>query len=101
MNPEDLIDLVLVFVLIVLPALTLTTALAARFAAKPIVEAIIKLKELAGTPAATPQLETRMGAVESEMRELRTLVERVVAAVEFDAQIRAGNGADLPRLPQA
>ncbi len=101
MDSDQIVKLVLVLVVVVLPALTVTAALAARFAVKPIVEAIIRLKELAGSPAVTPQLEARMGAVESEMHELRTLVERVVAAVEFDAQVRAGNGADTPRLPQA
>ncbi len=97
---DDLIRLVLVFVLVVLPALTATAGIAARFAARPIVDAIIKLRELSGSNPA-PQVEARLGAVESEMRELRGLVERVVAAVEFDAQIRAGNGVDAPRLPQA
>lgn len=100
MTTDDVVKFVLLLVLVVLPALTVTVAVAARFAARPIVDAIIKLRELY-PPNPAPQIETRLGAVENEMREVRALVERVVAAVEFDAQIRAGNGAETPRLPQA
>lgn len=100
MDSEQIIKLLLVLVVVVLPALTATAALAARFAVKPIVEAIIRLREL-GAPNPVPQVEARLGAVESEMHELRTLVERMVAAADFDAQIRAGSRAEIPRLPQA
>jgi hypothetical protein len=100
MSFEELLKAVIVLAVVIIPALALTLGLAAHFAARPIVEAIIKLRELSA-PGPAPQIETRLGAVESEMRELRALVERVVAAVEFDAQIRAGGGVDMPRLPQA
>ncbi len=100
MSFEELLKAVTVLALVIIPALALTLGLTARFAARPIVDAIVKLRELSA-PNPAPQLEARLGAVENEMQELRGLVERVVAAVEFDAQIRAGNGAELPRLPQA
>ncbi len=100
MNAHDIFGLLIVLGVVVIPSLGLT----ARFALKPIVEAIRRLKEPIGSSAATPQLETRLDAVEAELRELRELrplVERVVAAVEFDAQLRASATGDVPRLPQA
>ncbi len=97
MGPHDIFGLLIVMGVIVIPSLGLT----ARFALKPIVEAIRRLREPPGSSGATPEIETRLGAVEAELRELRPLVERVVAAVEFDAQLRASANGDVPRLPQA
>ncbi len=83
--------------IVLIPSIGLT----ARFALKPIVEAIVRLKDAfpqgAGT---TPQVEQRLAAVEDEMRQLRDGFERLASAVEFDAQLRAG-AAPSPSLPRA
>ncbi len=67
---------------------------------------ILKAKRLAATtaasaPEATARLEARLGALEEEMRQQGEALERVIAAVEFDTQLRAGASGDAPRLPQA
>ncbi len=77
-------------------------ALSARFALKPIVEAIIRLRDAfpMAVAAAPAQVEHRLAAVEEDLRQLREGFDRLSAAVEFEAQLRAGAGA-APRLPQA
>ncbi len=98
---EQLTKAVLVLVLVIIPALTVTGAVAARFAVRPIVDAIARLRELSAPAAALPPAaEARLGAVELEMREMRDAIERIAAAVEFDARLRAGSDV-APRLPQA
>ncbi len=52
-------------------------------------------------PEATARLEARVSALEEEVRQLGDGLERVIAAVEFDTQLRAGASGDAPRLPQA
>ena len=98
---EQLVKGVLLLVLVILPALTLTAAIGARFAARPIVDAIGRLRELSMPAAALPAAaEARLRAVEQELREMREAMERVATAVEFDARLRAGSES-APRLPQA
>lgn len=96
---DDIIRLVLVLVVVVLPCLAATLAITARFAARPIVDAIIRLRELSGP--SQPQMEQRIGAVEEELRQLRSGFERLASAIEFDAQLRAADKGNTPRLPQA
>ncbi len=93
---EQLVKGVLLLVLVILPALTVTVAIGARFAARPIVEAIGRLRELSA-PQPAPA-DPRIAALEDEVRQLRDGCERLATAVEFDAQLRAG---PAPRLPQA
>ncbi len=97
MEFEEIKSFILILVLIVLPTLTVTATIAARFAARPIVDAIARLRELSA-PAAPPAPEPRLSALEEELRQLRDGFERLASAVEFDAQLRAGAA---PRLPQA
>jgi hypothetical protein len=75
--------------------------LAARFALKPIVDAIIRVKDAfpPPAPAAAPLQEQRLAAVEDELRQLREGFDRLASAVEFEAQLRAG--APAQRLPPA
>lgn len=97
MDTNYLLQVILVFVVVVLPVLAVTFTITARYAARPIVDAIIRLRELSGPPAA--QTEARIAAVEQELRQLREGFERLASAMEFDAQLRAGDGK--LRLPQA
>ena len=67
----------------------------------------LKAQRLAAAAAAvappsadSARLAARMDAMEEEMRQIGQTVERVAAAVEFDAQLRAGAG-QAPRLPGA
>src|SRR5512140_1184129 len=101
MEFEQLIKGVLLLVLVVLPALTITAAIGARVAARPIVDALARLREVsAPATALPPAAEARLGAVEQELKEMREVMERVAAVVEFDARLHAGSDS-APRLPQA
>ncbi len=93
---EQLVKGVLLLVLVILPALTVTAAVGARFAARPIVDAIGRLRELSASQPAPP--DPRIAVLEDEVRQLRDGFERLASAVEFDAQLRGGAA---PRLPQA
>ncbi len=101
MPVDDIIRLVMVLVLVVLPALAATLAITARFAARPIVDAIVRLREASAQPLTAPELQTRLGALEEEVRQLHAGFERLATAVEFDVQLRASEAGITPRLPQA
>ncbi len=74
MDSGDIIELSLVFSLVVLPALGIT----ARLALKPIVDAILRLKEgMDSRPAAEVQ------HLVEEVRQLRATVERLEVADSF------------------
>ncbi len=80
------------------PAAVVIVAVAAvRLAFAP----VLKARRLAAGAAATSsadaaRLEARMDALEEEVRHLGQALDRVAAAAEFDAQLRAGAA---PRLP--
>ena len=98
---DDILRLVLILVVVVLPALAVTLAITARFAVRPIVEAIARLRELSSPQPNPTQLESRIAGVEQELRQLQAGFERLATAVEFDEQLRGGQTGNVPRLPQA
>ncbi len=83
--------------IVLIPSIGLT----ARFALKPIVEAIVQLREAFPQGMGTaPQVEQRLAAVEEEVRQLREGFDRLATAVEFEVQLHAGAGP-ASRLPRA
>ncbi len=85
---HDLAGLVAVTGIFLIPSLALFT----RFALRPIVESIARLRGLPEAPAAVaPPDDGRVAALEEEVRQLRESLERVTALVEFDAQLRGGS----------
>jgi hypothetical protein len=68
--------------------------LTARFALKPVVEAIIRVRagQGANTAEALSLLERRVALLEQQNRELETALERVSAAKDFDRQLAARSG---------
>ncbi len=98
MPPVDIIQLIGVGTV---SAATLVVVIGAtvRFVFNP----LIKARRLAATAAATSSADTarlnaRMDTLEEEMRRLGETLDRVAAAAEFDAQLRAG-AAPPPQLP--
>ena len=86
MRTDDIIKLLLTCSVIVLPALGLT----ARFALKPIVEAILRLKDGgvlpgdSGSAAEMRQLRAEVQALRHDLGQVRTDVERLQDADSFD-----------------
>jgi hypothetical protein len=76
-------------------------AFSARFAIKPVVEALIRLREAQGKANASNEMlalqDRRMSLLESEMQHISTTLERLVEAQEFQARLNGGAvGVALP-----
>lgn len=97
MNSQTLWYWVALVGVLVIPALGFT----ARFALKPIVEAIIRLKEAFPAAAIAPQQEQRLASLEAELHQVHALLERVLERREFDAQLSGTADRAPARLPGA
>ncbi len=67
--------------------------LTARFAFKPIVESMARLRELqAGAPggADVQQLAQRVGKIEQQLEGIDVSLQRLIEAKEFDRQLSSG-----------
>lgn len=90
MVPHDLEKLLAITAIMVIPSL----AIFSRLALKPIVDSIVRLRGPREAPAPSPAPDDgRFAALEEEVRDLRDSLDRLTAAVEFDAQLRAGAGS--------
>lgn len=88
--PIDFVALVAVIMgvsVVLVPIVGLT----ARYALKPIVEALGRYFEGQGTQESIKIVERRLGLLEAQLDELQGSLNRLVDASEFDAQLR---GAD-------
>lgn len=94
--PIDFVALVAVIMgvsVVLVPVIGLT----ARYALKPIVEALGRYFEGQGTQESIKIVERRLGLLETQLDELQGSLNRLVDASEFDAQLRgAGNETALP-----
>jgi hypothetical protein len=101
MTPEEsnrlatLIAFLVVALIVAIPVL----ALSIRFAAKPFVEALSKLREVQGKSTASEEAmrlqDRRMNLLESELQHISGTLERLVEAERFHARLEA------PRAPEA
>lgn len=83
---EDLALVLLAFFVIAVPVM----AFSARFAIKPIVDAIIRLREASlSQPNQLPQ-ERRLAAIEAELTAIRDQLERLEGTA-FLKELRSGN----------
>jgi len=94
MNSGDLIGLVAVIAIFLIPSLGLT----ARFALKPIVESVLRVRDALDRERGALQ-DPRVPALQQEVMELREKVERLSTAVDFDTQLRASAGSAATQLP--
>ena len=78
-------------------------AFSARYAVKPVVDALIRLREAQGKAGASDEMLTmqdrRLSLLESEMQHVGATLERLVEAQEFQA--RLAGGAPVVALPVA
>ena len=99
MDMDEIIQLCVILSLVVLPAMALT----ARFALKPIVDAILRLKEggvLPGSPAVAGAqdvalLTSEVRHLRDEMAQLQQTVAQLQDAATFDRSL-----AERPAAPQ-
>lgn len=89
METGDIIELTLVFAVVVVPSLGLT----ARFVLKPVVDALVRLKEgglLSGGSGSQEMLQLRseVRQLREEMASLHGSVERLREAEEFNRVLR-------------
>ena len=87
MDTDEFIAIVAVFALIVVPALGLT----ARFALKPIVEALIVLRDGLIGRRLPDDVERRLAAIEAELTELGGAVRRLSDVQRYDRELAAGS----------
>jgi hypothetical protein len=102
MDTGDIIELTMVFALVVVPALGIT----ARFVLKPVVDALVRLKEggviSAGSPRPGPevlQLRDEVRQMREDMAVLHTAVLEMRDATEFHRALR--DPVAQPTLPPA
>ncbi len=88
MNSGDIVGLVAVIAIFLIPSIGLT----ARFALKPIVESVLRLRDALDRERPTIE-DPRVPILQQEISDLRETVERLSQTVEFDTQLRASAGA--------
>lgn len=75
-------------------------AFSARFAVKPVVEALIRLREAQGKTNASGEMlalqDRRLSLLESEMQHIGSALERLAEAQEFQAKLSAPLNIALP-----
>ena len=89
--PVDLTSLVAVigvFLVVLIPVAGLT----ARFALKPIVEAIFRARESPTAARETALLEKRVALLEQQLRSVEGSMERLAEGAEFRRQLEAPHG---------
>ncbi len=95
MSSDDILGYAVVIALIIIPALAFT----ARFALKPMVESMLRIRESIDRERPSPD-DRRLAALEERVAGMETLLDRVAQAVEFDARLRAGSGP-APAVPSS
>lgn len=93
MDGGEIIGLVAVLSIITIPSL----GLVARFALKPVVESMLRLRESFDRQNTSVDTQ-RLQLLEQRVTEMQDSIERLTDAVDFDRQLRSGaaSGAALP-----
>lgn len=95
MNSGDIVGLVAVIAIFLIPSIGLT----ARFALKPIVESVLRLRDaLDRERVGSAVQDPRFTALQQEVVDLRETVDRLAETVHFDAQLRSGDAPAAARL---
>jgi hypothetical protein len=85
MEPKDAVLLAIMSVVFCVPVLGIT----ARLALKPIVDAIVRLRETAPTNRLSDAVAGRVVELEDEVRHLRASVSRLEETVDFQQKLLA------------
>jgi hypothetical protein len=107
MSPAEIEALapLIVFLVIAFVVSIPVVAFSLRFAARPVVDALVRLREVQGKTTASDETmllhDRRMSLLESELQHVHTTLERLVDAERFHAQLDAPAPAAAPALPAA
>lgn len=82
--------------IVLIPVIGLT----ARFALKPVVEALARVMEARGTNESLQMVDRRIALLESQMESMETTLKRLDETAAFDAQLRSGSEEGTNRLPK-
>ncbi len=85
MGPDDVMKLVVIFALVVVPALGITV----RFALKPIVDAILRLKEGGVLRSYDPGATTEVRQLREEVAELQRTIRELKEVESFHRTLAA------------
>jgi hypothetical protein len=97
--PIDLASVIAVIMgisIVLIPVIGLT----ARFALKPVVEALSRVFEGRSMNESVQILERRIALLEAQLEGLDASVNRLEEAARFDAQLRSGNQEQEEQLPK-
>ena len=94
-NLVALIGTIMGISIVLIPVIGLT----ARFALKPVVEALAKVLEGRGMNESVQILERRMSLLEAQIDSIESTVGRIADASEFDAQLRDAPDTSTHQLP--
>ena len=90
MEPKEAVLLLIMFIVFAVPALAIT----ARMVLKPIVDAIVRLRESGGTQRLSDAVANRVLELEDEVRSLRASVTTLEQTVDFQQKLLAAPPAE-------
>jgi hypothetical protein len=90
MEPKEAVLLLIMFIVFAVPALAIT----ARLVLKPMVDAIVRLRESGGGAQISGSVANRVLELEDEVRQLRTTVGRLEETVDFQQKLLAAPAAE-------
>jgi len=95
MDPKDIAFLATVFCVVCVPVLGIT----ARLALKPIVDAIVRLRESSGAAQLSGAVAGRVVELEDEVGRLRASVARLEETVDFQQKLLAPPSTAASAVP--
>jgi hypothetical protein len=107
MSPAELEALapLIVFLVVAFIVSIPVVAFSLRFAAKPVVDALVRLREVQGRSHVSDETvllhDRRMSLIESELQHVHTSLDRLAEAERFHAQLDAPRTAEARALPTA
>jgi hypothetical protein len=98
--PVDITSVIAVIMgisIVLIPVIGLT----ARFALKPVVEALSRVFEARGTDETVQILERRISLLEAQIEGIEASMNRLDETARFDAQLRSAENATRGELPSS
>ena len=95
-NLTSIIATIMGISIVLIPVIGLT----ARFALKPVVEALARAFEGRGNSETFQIMERRLGLMEAQIDSMENTIHRLEEGSGFDAQLRSGGDTSTGQLPK-